>query len=120
MKKLFENFHSELLYMETVKSLLDDWMIVKFADRESVKRYKKTIENTISECMDRKYHVLRLIESFEDPVMRDIFYMRYIDRKSHEEIAHKVGYCVTGISKQIRKGIQYLEAKNKTKVVNND
>lgn len=110
MKKLFENFHSELLYMETVQELLNnDWIINNYNHRDSVMKYKNSLENIIKDCNDKKYYTLGLIEKLEDPILKDIFYKRYIDRKSHEEIAKEVGYCVTGISKQIRKGIAYLE-----------
>lgn len=110
VKKLFESFNQELLYMETVQELLNnDRIINNYNHRDSVKKYKRSLENIIIECNEKKYHVIGLIEKLDDPILKDIFYQRYIDRKSHEEIAKEVGYCVTGISKQIRKGIAYLE-----------
>jgi len=110
MKKLFEGFTQELQYLETVQELLNnDWIINNYNHRDSVMKYKNSLENIIKDCNDKKYYTLGLIEKLEDPILKNIFYQTYIDRKPHSEIAKEVGYCKTGISKQIRKGIAYLE-----------
>lgn len=109
IREQLENLAANEKYMESIKSELDSRIIQVYGDHESVKRYKGTVQSVIDDCLEERQKVLNQVDKLEDPTLRQILFMKFLDRKSNDEIAREVGYGVTHISRKISKGIKDLE-----------
>lgn len=65
---------------------MDDDIIKNYSHLEGVKKYKQTVLDHIEKLKQRREEVIGLIEKIEDPLVREIFHMKYIEQKSHETI----------------------------------
>ena len=109
MRKLLEEYHFLGLEIETFNDMLDDWIVKNYAHLKSVSGYRDMLIEHIENVKQKRNDIANLINRLEDPLLKEILFMRYIDRKSNKEIAGKVGYSVNHLSRKFREGIKELE-----------
>lgn len=109
IKKKLEGFRFIEIDMQSFNKMLDDDIIKNYSHLEGVKKYKQTLLDHIEKLKHKREEVICLIEKIEDPLVREIFYMKYIEQKSHETIGREVGYSIPHLSRKFRKGIEDLE-----------
>jgi len=74
------------------KESLNDWKLQGYRDKESIQRYKQTIEDLIESCDAYKQRVISMINRIEDPLIREVFFLRFVYGKTQERIALEVRY----------------------------
>ncbi|MFH5834517.1 DUF1492 domain-containing protein [Proteiniclasticum sp. C24MP] len=109
IRKKLEAYHMLGIEIDSFNGMLDDWVVKKYSHHESVREYKGMILERIEQIKRKRNDIINLINRLEDPLLREIFFMRYIDQKSNDEIGRKVGYSVNHLSRIFRKGIEELE-----------
>jgi DNA-directed RNA polymerase specialized sigma24 family protein len=109
IRKKLEEYHVLGISIKSFECMLEDHFIKDFTHLESVREYKGMILERIEQIKRKRNDIINLINRLEDPLLREIFFMRYIDQKSNEEIGRKVGYSVTHLSRKFREGIEELE-----------
>lgn len=109
MRKLLEEYHFLGIEIKTLNSMLDNWVVKNHDYLQSVRDYRDALLENVEQLKQKRNDIIELINKLEDPLLREIFFMRYIDRKSNKEIAGKVGYSVTHLSRKFREGIEELE-----------
>ncbi len=75
--------------------------------------YEDELNDAISELVERKRQGTMMVDSLDDPIMIDIFYRRYFEYQTWEEIAEKVGYTLQWIHELHRRGLIELSGKFK-------
>lgn len=109
IREKLEAYHMLGIEIDSFNGMLDDWVVKKYPHLESVRNYKGMILERIEQIKRKRTDIINLINRLEDPLLREIFFMRYIDQKSNDEIGRKVGYSVSHLSRIFRKGIEELE-----------
>ena len=109
VKELLEGYRGNELYMEGLKEELSSKRFILYGDRVAVQIYKATIEKYIDECLSRRKSILDTIDKIQDPLMKRIFWFRFIELRNHKSICREVGYSTTHLSRIINKEIKNLE-----------
>lgn len=107
IRKILEEFKDNEINISSLKTTLEGAQ--QYGDIEPAIELRKTIESSIAKAIEKRYRAFSIIEKIDDPVKKQIFYSRFIDRKSNSEISRELGYSINHISKIIRKGIEELE-----------
>lgn len=109
IKKLLEGYKGNELYMEGLKEELSSKHFVLYGDHIAVQKYKAQIEKYVDECLSIRKTILNTIDKVQDPILKRVFYLRFIKLETHEIICREVGYSTTYLSMMINKEIRYLE-----------
>lgn len=109
IKKKLKGFRFLEIEMRTFKDMLNDDIIKNYSHLECAQKYKQTVLDHIEKLKQRRAEVIAIIDGIEDPIVREIFQMKYIEQKSHETIGREVGYSIPHLSRKFRKGIEDLE-----------
>ena len=107
IRLLLEGFQVNEIKLSSLITTLEE--AKQYGDIEPVNQFKRTLEKIISKAMEKRHRIFFLIEKLEDPIIKQIFYSRFIDDKSNAAISKELGYSINHISKKIRKGIEELE-----------
>ena len=109
IRKKLEAYHMLGIEIDSFNGMLDDWVVKKYFHHKSVREYKRMILEHIEQVKRKRNDIINLINRLKDSLLREIFFMRYIDQKSNEEIGRKVGYSVNYILYILRKDIEKIE-----------
>lgn len=109
IRNKLEEYHILGIEIQTFHDMLDNHFIRDFTHLEGVRSHRDTLLSHIEKIKQQQNNIIDLIGRLEDPILKRIFFMRYIDQKSNGEIAKEVGYSITHLSRKFSEGIEELE-----------
>ena len=109
IRKKLEEYHMLGIEIQTFYDMLDNHFIKDFTYLEGVREHRDMLLKHIEKIKQQRNDIIDLIGRLDDPILRQIFFMRYIDQKSNGEIAREVGYSITHLSRKFSEGIEELE-----------
>lgn len=72
---------------------------------------ERRLDKIIDEYVDKKELITHQIESIDDEILYDILFSRYINKKTFEKIATKMGYSFKQITRLHGRALQEFEKK---------
>lgn len=96
--------------IQACKDMLNSRIVKNYSYLNGIKNYSRVVLDHINQLEQRRRRVIDLIEAIEDPIIRKIFTMKYIDQESHDTICWEVAYSYTYLSKLIKMELEKMEA----------
>ena len=86
-----------------VNNPIEKYYLKKSELEDKLKQRRDLLEDKMIKCVDEKNRLENILEQVEDPVIKEMAVMRFVDCKSWEEIGEATNYDRTSCAKKLRK-----------------